>query len=82
MPLGDGSVDIVPVEGTVGRNRSDRTADLVEQGAELRVIIDIMVGQHRRDDPSSVGVRAEMELAPSPARPGTVLLNQPLARAA
>jgi hypothetical protein len=32
MPLGDGSVDFIAVEGTVGGEGSDRSSNLVEQG--------------------------------------------------
>src|SRR5215212_7946042 len=35
--------------------------------------------RHRCDDPAGVGVHAEMELLPGPARAAAVLLGQPLA---
>src|SRR4051795_5462826 len=36
---------------------------------------------HRRDDPPGVGIHADVELPPGPARAGAVLLDQPLTRA-
>jgi hypothetical protein len=47
----------------------------------LRPIIGILVGQHRRDDPPSAGIHADVELLPGPTLAGGMLLSQPLARA-
>src|SRR3954465_5382051 len=65
----------------VAGQRGDRAVDLVEQGADLRAIIGIPVGQHRGDDPPGVGVRGDVEHLPGPAPLGAVLLGQPLTRA-
>ena len=40
--------------------RGDRSVDLVEQGTDLRAIIGIPVGQHRRDDLPGVGIHTEV----------------------
>ena len=45
-------------------------------------VIDILVGQHRGDDPAGIGVRRKMQHSPGPAPLGAVLLGQPLACAA
>src|SRR3712207_9488841 len=63
----------------VAGERGDRSVDLVEQGTDLRAIIGILVGQHRRDDLPSVGIHTEVQLSPGPARASAVLLHQPLA---
>src|SRR3954451_22717886 len=65
----------------IAGQRGDRAVGLVEQGADLRAIIGILVGQHRRDDPPGVGIHADVQLSPGPARAGAVLLDQPLTRA-
>ena len=70
MPCSDPSIDVVPVERAVGGEGGDGTLDLVEQGTDLRAIVDVVAGQLRRNDPAGVGVRAEMQLLPGPARPG------------
>src|SRR4051794_21401320 len=53
--------------------------DPVEQGTDLRAVVDILVGQHRGDDPAGVGVRREMQHSPGPTPLGTVLLDEPFA---
>src|SRR3712207_8753353 len=63
----------------VAGERGDRSVNLVEQGTDLRAIIGILVGQHRRDDLSGVGIHTEVQLSPGPARASAVLLNQPFA---
>ena len=82
MARRDFGIDVVAIVGAVAGEGGHRPLHLVEQGADLRAIIGILVGQHRRDDPAGVGVRREMQLSPGPAPPGAVLLDQPLARAA
>src|SRR3954447_12259171 len=52
--------------------------DLLKQGADLRAVVSILVGQHRRDDPTRAGVRGEMQLAPATTPLAPVLLDQPL----
>jgi hypothetical protein len=56
----DLGVDIVPIIGAIAGERCDRPFDPVEQGADLRGVVDILVGQLRRDDPPDVGVRGGM----------------------
>ncbi len=50
----DLGIDIVPVVRAVGGERGDGTIDLLEQGADLRAVIRILVGQRRRNDPPGV----------------------------
>jgi hypothetical protein len=57
----------------------DRTGDLVEQRTDLRAIIDIWGSQFGGDDFAGVGVNAEVQLPPGPARPRAMLLDQPFA---
>ena len=81
MTLGDRGGNAFLVVGAVRGERDHRCRHLVEQGANLGAIIGILVGQHRRDDLAGVGIHAEVQLPPGPARAGAVLLDQPLARA-
>jgi hypothetical protein len=78
----DFNVDVVAVVGAVAGDGCHRPIHLVEQSADLRAVVGILVGQHRGDDPPGVGVRREMQHSPRPAPLGAVLLHQPLARAA
>lgn len=48
--------DAVLIGGAVGGERSDWTIDLVEQSADLGGVADVVGGQRRRRDQSSVGV--------------------------
>jgi hypothetical protein len=52
---------------------------LVEQGANLKLVIDVVGGQRRRDNLASLGVYADVQLPPGPTRFGAMLLQQPLA---
>src|SRR3712207_2041917 len=79
MALGDVAVDTVLIVRSLARERSERTRDLVEQGANLRAVIDIVGRQLRRDDPARVGIHADVELSPGPAHSRAMLLCQPLA---
>ncbi len=81
MALGDTGVHAILVIGDVARKRGYWTCHLVEQGTDLCAVIGIMGGQRRGDDLAGAGIRAEVEFPPGPARAGTVLLNQLLARA-
>ena len=52
---------------------------LVEQGTDLGGIIHGLVGQRDGHDLAGVGIHAEMQFFPGPARAGAMLLHQPLA---
>ena len=79
MPGRDRGVDVVPVERAVGGGGVDGAVDPVEQGADLRATVGVLVGERRGDDPAGVGVRGEVELFPGSAPRGAVFLLQPLA---
>src|SRR2546423_603581 len=66
----------------VTRKGSVRALDLIEQRADPGTIVDIVGGQLRCHDLSGTSIHADVKLSPRPARPGAVLLDQPLARAA
>src|SRR5215207_3578431 len=82
MAFGDRAGDAVLIVRSITRERSDQTRDLVEQGANLRAVIDIVGRQRRRDDPARVSIYANVELFPGPAPSRAMLLDQPLARPA
>jgi hypothetical protein len=42
------------------RYRSDGVINLVEQGTDLRAVIDIIGGQRRRDDPAPIGLSCDL----------------------
>jgi hypothetical protein len=46
MPCGNFSIDIVAVERSVGGEGHHRPVNLVEQRADLRAVVGILVGQH------------------------------------
>jgi hypothetical protein len=79
MARRDRSVDVVPIERAVAGEGRDRRLDPVEQGADLRAVIGILVRQRRRDDVARVGVRGKVELASPAPRSPPMLLGQPLA---
>src|SRR5712664_3576299 len=78
MTLADLTVDIVAIVRPIAGKRRNRARNLLQQGTDLRAVIDILAGQLGGDDLSSVGVHPDMELSPGPTRSCGVLLNQPL----
>jgi hypothetical protein len=82
MTLADLTVDIVAIIGAVTGKRRNRTRDLLQQGTDLRAVIDILAGQLGGNDLSSVGIHPDMELSPAPTRPCGVPLDKPLTRTA
>ena len=50
------------VVDAVGGERGHRSRDLVEQGADLGAVIDLLCGQRRRDDLAGAGVQADVQL--------------------
>ena len=48
----------------------------------MQSVVDLLVGQIKRDDLAVVGVDANMEFAPGTALRGPMLFKQPFARAA
>src|SRR5438270_5223910 len=67
MTGSDRAVDAVLVVCAIAGERGDGTIDLVEQGTDLRAVIDIIGGECRGDDPTRVGIDADVQLAPRPA---------------
>src|SRR3954447_2719858 len=82
MALVQGGVHVGSVIAAVAQEELDRLGDLVEQGLDLRSLIDVAVGQDGSDDPAGHRVKADVQLAPGAPLAGTMLLDQPLARAA
>jgi hypothetical protein len=56
MTPADLTVDIVAIIGAVAGKRRNRARNLLQQGADLRAVIDILAGQLGGDDLSSIGV--------------------------
>src|SRR4051812_8252736 len=52
------------VIGAVAQEEIDRVGDLVEQGTDLRSVIDVAVGQDGGDDPAGHRVKADVQFAP------------------
>ena len=48
----------------------------------MQSVVDVLVGQIKRDDFAAVGVDANVEFAPGTALRGSMLFKQPFARAA
>src|SRR5439155_5863263 len=78
MTLADLTVDIVAIIGAVAGKRRNRGRALLQQGTDLRAVIDILAGQLGGNDLSRVGVHPDMELSPAPTHLCGVLLDQPL----
>src|SRR3954454_15465492 len=79
MALGDAGVDAGLVVRPITGERGHGPLDLTEQEIDLGAVIGVVAGQRRGHDPARVGVHAEVELSPRPARARAVLLDQPLA---
>src|SRR5437016_12469742 len=75
MTGSDRAVDAVLVVCAIGGERGDGTINLVEQGTDLRAVIDIIGGECRGDDPTRVGIDADVQFAPRPAPDRAVLLD-------
>ena len=56
MTLADLTVDIVAIIGAATGKRRNRARNLLQQGTDLRAVIDILAGQLGSNDLSSVGV--------------------------
>src|SRR5207245_7136726 len=67
-----------PIVRPIAGNRRNRAANLLQQGTDLRAVIDILAGQLGGNDLSRVGVHPDMELSPGPTHLCGVLLDQPL----
>ena len=64
MTCADLTVDIVPIVRAIAGKGRHRALDLLQQGTDLRAVIDILAGQLGGDDPARVGVGGKMQLAP------------------
>src|SRR5207253_11480692 len=78
MTLADLMIDIVPIVRAIAGKRRNRARNLLQQGTDLRAVIDFLAGQLGGDDLSGVGVHPDMELSPGPTHLCGVLLDQPL----
>src|SRR4051794_32961920 len=63
------SIDVVAVVGAVAGEGCHYPID---PGTYLGAVIDILVGQHRGDNPAGVSVHREMQHSPGPAPLGAV----------
>jgi len=81
MMLGDGHENPVLIVCAIACEGRHGPWHLIEQGANLGAIVDLLRGQRCCDDLPVVGIQADVQLAPGPARLGTMFLDQPLARA-
>jgi hypothetical protein len=80
--LADLTVDIVPIVRSIAGKRRDRSGNLLQQGTDLRAVIDTVAGQLGGDDLSGVGVHPDMELSPGSTGSCGMLLDEPLTGAA
>lgn len=75
-----GCVDPRAVIRTIPDYNGHRLGDLIEQGADLRGIIDAAVGQRGGNNPAAARVHADVHRVPGAPLLGTMLLDQPFAR--
>ena len=78
----DGVVNCDPIISAIGHEGSWRFIQLLQQGFDMRGVINVLVGQIGRDDFAAIGVDAYMQFAPGAALCCAVLFKQPFARAA
>jgi hypothetical protein len=78
----DRRIDVITVIGTIGREGRKRDAASMEQSLDLPAIVSVVPGQLGRDDLACIGIRGDMQLAPQPARPAAMPLDQPFPRPA
>jgi hypothetical protein len=64
MAVGHCSVDVVSIEGAIGREEGDGTLDLVEQGTNLGAVIDVLGRQRHREELARIGIHTNVHLAP------------------
>jgi hypothetical protein len=62
MALVQGGVHAGSVIAAVAQDEFDRVSNLIEQGSDLRGVIDVAVGQDGGDDPAAYRVKADMLL--------------------
>ncbi len=79
--VGDRVVGGLPVVGAVGCELPDPTIDLVEQRLHLRCVARVLVGHRMCNDLAAIGIQCHMQLSPTTAGSGAMLLPQTLARA-
>src|SRR5208337_2056861 len=71
-----------PITSAIGHERGRRLVQLLQQGLDMRGIVDVLVGQIKCHDLAGAGVNANMKLSPSAAMGRPVLFKQPFAGAA
>ena len=81
MTFGHGIVNGLAIIRAVCRERRNVGIDLIEQFGKFGNVADIIRRQFGRDDFMRVGINAEVQLAPPPARPDAVFLIEPFALA-
>jgi hypothetical protein len=75
-------IHFVLIIGSVRRERCDWIADLVEQCASSRGVIDVFFGQFDRDNFAASGIDTYMQPTPEPPTRRAVFFNQPFTSAA
>ena len=63
------------IVGTITGEGGEWTWDLIEQGFNLRAIIDLAGRQFRREDLPGLSVNTDVQLSPGSASPGAMLLD-------
>ena len=73
--FGDGVVDIFLVVSAIGNNRSERFLDLIQERTEFGGIVDLLAGQGRGHNRAGFRIDAQVQLPPSAAALGSMLLD-------
>jgi hypothetical protein len=80
--LGENGVENMgAIIGSIAHERSWRIGHVRQQWPDMRGVADFLVGQIKSDDFITVGVDADMTLAPGRAFRSSVFFEQPFARA-
>ena len=57
----DLAIDTFLIIRAVAGERGDGTINLIEQGTDLRAVVNIVGGQRRRDDLASLGINPDVQ---------------------
>ena len=81
MALGHAGADAFLVVATIAGERGHHAGGLIKQEADLGAVVDFLGRERDGNDLAAASVQGDVQLAPAPARPAFLLLQQPLARA-
>ena len=73
------AIDTFLIIRAVAGERDDGTINLIEQGTDLRAVVNLVGGQRRCDDLASVRINTDVQFTPPPA-PSSLPASRPATR--